>query len=226
MAAGTTYKKEVHIDNRELDERLCNDLMRYDLILLQAPIGWGKHTFLMGFAEHHPEFSIQMLEEGHAAEQLQSLPEEDGQIFIITDLNEILPEESDREHLWKRIGKSSHGEKYVIASSAPIAEELLPFRVAGRLITYGIREMKPNREEVRRYFEKKGIYLSEEDAFRIEKDFRNMPLCLYMLENPLSSSKKGYCRVVKEQCLEDVYSWIDLYFSVHYWWKIRIFLSD
>lgn len=212
MAAGTTYKKEVHIDNRELDERLCNDLMRYDLILLQAPIGWGKHTFLMGFAEHHPEFSIQMLEEGHAAEQLQSLPEEDGQIFIITDLNEILPEESDREHLWKRIGKSSHGEKYVIASSAPIAEELLPFRVAGRLITYGIREMKPNREEVRRYFGKKGIYLSEEDAFRIEKDFRNMPLCLYMLENPLSSSKKGYCRVVKEQCLEDVYSWIDLYF--------------
>ena len=106
MAAGTTYKKEVHIDNRELDERLCNDLMRYDLILLQAPIGWGKHTFLMGFAEHHPEFSIQMLEEGHAAEQLQSLPEEDGQIFIITDLNEILPEESDREHLWKRIGKT------------------------------------------------------------------------------------------------------------------------
>ena len=108
-----------------------------------------------------------MLEEGHAAEQLQSLPEEDGQIFIITDLNEILPKESDREHLWKRIGKKSHGEKYVIASSAPIAEELLPFRVAGRLITYGIREMKPNREEVRRYFEKKGIYLSEEDAFRI-----------------------------------------------------------
>ena len=53
--------------------------------------------------------------------------------------------------------------------------------------------MKPNREEVRRYFEKKGIYLSEEDSFRIEKDFRNMPLCLYMLENPLSSSKKGYC---------------------------------
>ena len=117
MAAGTTYKKEVHIDNRELDERLCNDLMRYDLILLQAPIGWGKHTFLMGFAEHHPEFSIQMLEEGHAAEQLQSLPEEDGQIFIITDLNEILPEESDREHLWKRIGKKSHGEKYVIPCS-------------------------------------------------------------------------------------------------------------
>lgn len=212
MTVRTGDKREVHIKNQELDKRVCRDLLRYDLILLQAPIGWGKHTFLKSFAENHPEFSIQMLEKCHAAEQLQSLPEEDGQIFIITDLNEILPEESDREQLWKRIGKSSHGEKYVIASAAPIAEELLPFRVAGRLITYGIREMRPDREEVRRYFEKKGIYLSEEEAFRIEKDFRNMPLCIYLLENPLSSSKKGYCRVVKEQCLEDVYSWIDLYF--------------
>ena len=212
MTVRTRDKREVHIENQELDKRVCRDLLRYDLILLQAPIGWGKHTFLRSFAENHSEFSIQMLEKCYAAEQLQSLPEEDGQIFIITDLNEILPEESDREQLWKRIGKSSHGEKYVIASAAPIAEELLPFRVAGRLITYGIREMKPDREEVRRYFQKKGIYLSEEDAFRIEKDFRNMPLCVYMLENPLSSSKKGYCRVVKEQCLEDVYSWIDLYF--------------
>ncbi len=212
MAEKIRDKREVHIENQELDKRVCRDLLRYDLILLQAPIGWGKHTFLKSFAENHPEYSIQILEKCHAAEQLQSLSEEDGQIFIITDLNEILPEESDREQLWKRIGKSSHGEKYVIASAAPIAEELLPFRVAGRLITYGIREMKPDREEVRRYFQKKGIYLSEEDAFRIEKDFRNMPLCIYMLENPLSSSKKGYCRVVKEQCLEDVYSWIDLYF--------------
>lgn len=212
MAAGTTYRKEVHIENQELDRRVCNDLLRYDLILLQATIGWGKHTFLYSFEENHPEFPICLLEKQTAAEQLRTLPEQDGQIFIITDLNDILPEESDREQLWNRIGKSAQGEKYIIASAAPIAEELLPFRVAGRLITYGIREMRPSREEVRRYFGKKEIYLSEEDTFRIEKDFRNMPLCLYMLEDPLSSSPKGYCKMVREQCLEDVYSWIDLYF--------------
>lgn len=212
MAAEISYKKEVHIENQELDRRICNDLVRYDLLLLQAPIGWGKHTFLYSFAEKHQEFSIQLLEKQHAVEQLKILPEQDGQIFIITDLATVLPEEDDREQLWKRIGKSNRGEKYIIASAAPIAEELLPFRVAGRLITYGIREMKPSREEVRRYFEKKEIYLSEEDVFWIEKDFRNMPLCIYMLEDPLSSSVKGYCRLVKEQCMEDVYSWIDLYF--------------
>lgn len=87
-----------------------------------------------------------------------------------------------------------------------VAEELLPFRVAGRLITYGIREMKPNREEVRQYFEKKGIYLSEEDTFRIEKDFRNMPLCLYMLENPLEQLPKrllqGGERTMRGRCLQ------------------------
>ena len=39
-----------------------------------------------------------------------------------------------------------------------------------------------------------------------------MPLCVHLLEDPLYSSDRGYCRKVREQCLEDVYSWIDLVF--------------
>ena len=102
MAAGTTYKKEVHIENQELDKRVCNDLMRYDLILLQAPIGWVKHTFLYSFAERHKEFTIQVLGKQDAAEQLKDLPEQDGQIFIILDLNDVLPEETEVVNIRKK----------------------------------------------------------------------------------------------------------------------------
>ena len=39
-----------------------------------------------------------------------------------------------------------------------------------------------------------------------------MPLCVYMLEDPLRNSIHGYGRQEKEQCLEDVFFWIDIRF--------------
>ena len=75
---------------------------------------------------------------------------------------------------------------------------------------YGIKELKPGRKEVDSYFCKKGIHLYPEELARIEHDFNNMPICLYLLENPLLNSSRGYCRIVREQCLEDLFSWIEV----------------
>ena len=211
MAAEISYKKEVHIENHRLDQKICQDLKKYDILFIQAPIGWGKHTYLADFSAAHPEYDISFLEPDMNVENYLAQPEKEGGIFIITELDR-LREASYMEQLVDRIAKRRNKEKYVIASSAPIPEELLTFKIAGRLITYGIPELKPDRTEVKAFFEKKEIFLSEEDLFRIEKDFRNMPLCVHLLEDPLYSSDRGYCRKVREQCLEDVYSWIDLVF--------------
>ena len=187
MTVRTEDKREVHIENHRLDQKICQDLKKYDILFIQAPIGWGKHTYLADFSVAHPEYDISFLKPDMNVENYLAQPEKEGGIFIITELDR-LREASYMEQLVDRIAKRRNKEKYVIASSAPIPEELLTFKIAGRLITYGIPELKPDRTEVKAFFEKKEIFLSEEDLFRIEKDFRNMPLCVHLLEDPLYSS--------------------------------------
>ena len=54
--------EELYIENPRLDHKLCQDLINYDIIYIQASLGWGKYTFLSHFSEHHPEYTIQMLD--------------------------------------------------------------------------------------------------------------------------------------------------------------------
>ena len=201
--------EELYIENPRLDHKLCQDLINYDIIYIQASLGWGKYTFLSHFSEHHPEYTIQMLDIYNIDQQLSEIPVKDGQILLIPRY-EKLQDSEEKSRLWKRIQEQGRREKYVFASTIPLPDELLAYKVSGRLLIYGIKELKPGRKEVDSYFCKKGIHLYPEELARIEYDFNNIPICLYLLENPLLNSSRGYCRIVREQCLEDLFSWIEV----------------
>ena len=67
--------EELYIENPRLDHKLCQDLINYDIIYIQASLGWGKYTFLSHFSEHHPEYTIQMLDIYNLDQQLETDPE-------------------------------------------------------------------------------------------------------------------------------------------------------
>ena len=113
-----------------------------------------------------------------------------------------------KSRLWKRIQEQGRREKYVFASTIRCRRSFWHTRVSGRLLIYGKKELKPGKGRSRQLFLQKGIHLYPEELARIEHDFNNMPICLYLLENPLLNSSRGYCRIVREQCLEDLFSWI------------------
>ncbi len=209
MQRSAQKSEELHIENHSLDHKLCQDLITYDIIYIQAPFGWGKHTFLSHFQEHHPEFSVVMLHMDDLEDQLTELPMKDGQILVFLRYEKLKRAEA-RNALWKRIHEYGRKEKYVFASTIPLPEELLAYKVSGRLAAYGWQDLRPENGEVDAYFCKKGIHLYPEELMRIEKDFNNMPICLYLLENPLRNSSRGYCRMVREQCLEDLFAWIEV----------------
>lgn len=155
--------EELYIENPRLDHKLCQDLINYDIIYIQASLGWGKYTFLSHFSEHHPEYTIQMLDIYNIDQQLSELPAKDGQILLIPRY-EKLQDSEEKSRLWKRIQKQGRREKYVFASTIPLPEELLAYKVSGRLLIYGIKELKPGRKEVDSYFCKKGIHLYPEEC--------------------------------------------------------------
>ena len=94
--------EELYIENPRLDHKLCQDLINYDIIYIQASLGWGKYTFLSHFSEHHPEYTIQMLDIYNIDQQLSELPIKDGQILLIPRY-EKLQDSEEKSRLWKRI---------------------------------------------------------------------------------------------------------------------------
>ncbi|MBS6398025.1 MAG: hypothetical protein KH452_12920 [Clostridiales bacterium] len=207
-------KEELHIKNKDLEQRLQKDLERYEIIYIQAPRGWGKYTFLQDYAKKTGKASIYWLEETREKslqQKIRELPSENGRIIIIPKL-ELILQKGMKEDIWKLIRERRKGDRFLFASTVPLPEELLSYVAARRLIVYGIRELRPSNEEVRAYFAEKDIELGMEELLRIEKDLYNMPLCIYMLENPLRNSARGYCRAVREQCLGDVYAYMDVTF--------------
>lgn len=210
----TAGRSELHIRNRELERRLKEDLKKYDIIYIHAPIGWGKYTFLLDFYDRCQKEKMYWLEEGEElsfAQQVEELPQEEKRMIIIPELERIL-ERGQQELVWNLIAGKKKNDTFLISSAIPIPEELLPFSIFYRVAVYGVKEIAPSVEEVKTYFSEKGLMLSDEDFLYIKKDFRNMPLCLYLLENPLRKSAKGYCRLAREQCREDVFSYIDVVF--------------
>lgn len=196
---------ELHIERPEIETRMCADLKNYGILYLYAPIGWEKERLVLDFAARHPEYP------SHVVTEPDRIPADEGELLIVPELETLL-ERPDIGKLWERIGERSHGERWIFTSSVPLPDELMPFRVAGRLRIYGRLELRPENRDVKLYLEKKGFHLYEEDYLHIEKDFDNMPLCIYMLEEPLRNSIHGYGRQEKEQCLEDVFLWIDIRF--------------
>ena len=196
---------ELHIEHPELEQRMCEDLKNYGILYFHAPIGWEKDRLVLDFAAHHPEFDACIVTDP------DQIPETKGGVRIVPGLERLL-EQSGLEKLWTRIGERGREERWIFTSTAPLPEELMPFRVAGRLRIYGVPDIRPENRDVSAYLEKKGFRLYREDYLHIEKDFDNMPLCIYMLEEPLRGSVHGYGRQEREQCLEDVFRWIDIKF--------------
>lgn len=122
--------EELYIENPRLDHKLCQDLINYDIIYIQASLGWGKYTFLSHFSEHHPEYTIQMLDIYNLDQQLSELPVKDGQMLLIPRY-EGLQDSEGKSRLWKRIQEQGRREKYVFASTIPLPEELLAYKVSG-----------------------------------------------------------------------------------------------
>lgn len=201
----TEEMDELHIEHPELEARMCADLKHYGILYLYAPIGWEKERIVGDFAAHHPEYPSRVVTD------LDRLPESGGELLLVPCLEKLMGR-PDIGKLWERISERRKGERWILTASVPLPEELMPFRVAGRLRIYGSGDLRPENRDVRAYLEKKGFRLYEEDYLHIEKDFDNMPLCVYMLEDPLRNSIHGYGRQEKEQCLEDVFFWIDIRF--------------
>lgn len=80
-------------------------------------------------------------------QQLSELPVKDGQI-LLSQRYEKLQDSEEKSRLWKRIQEQGRREKYVFASTIPLPDELLAYKVSGRLLIYGIKELKPGRKEV------------------------------------------------------------------------------
>ena len=198
-------QEEIHIENSILKRKLQDALKKYDIIYLQAPLGWGKYTFLKDFCEEQKDTVW--------VEQMDEIPQSDDRAYtVIIPRFERLLQEGCQEQLLRLMEEKKRGRKFILGSSAGIPPEMVPFQLSHRMIIYGRRELRPSGKEIRDYFEKKDIFLKEEELLRIEKDLHNMPICIYMLENSLRNSSRGYCRMVREQCMEDVYTYLDVTF--------------
>ena len=208
MSENMDIREDIYIENQRLRQRVQNDLKVYDILYLYAPAGWGKYTFLKYYKEH-TERSVVWIETADDIAQLESFPED---CIVIVPRMELLISQNIQQWLWERISAKKRHQKFLIASTVPLPEYLLYYAASRRLIVYGVKDLKPSVEDVDFYFQKRGFLLSTEELLKIEKDFENMPLCLYLLENSLRNSSRGYSRTVKEQCMEDVCSYLDMTF--------------
>jgi ATP/maltotriose-dependent transcriptional regulator MalT len=207
-------RAETHVKNREMEKKIENDLEKYDILYICAPFGWGKYALLADYYQKHRKESVYWLEETKdftLEQQIENLPKQMDRTIIIPKLEQIMSD-GQQELIWNLISHKQKNDSFLIASTRPMPDELLPFTIFYQVFTYGISDLKPSNEDVKRYFEEKGILLQEEELLRIEKDFRNMPLCMYLLENPLRGAFKGYGGVVRKQCMKDVFIYIDVVF--------------
>ena len=202
--------EEIHIENIELLQRLIADLQKCDILYIHAPMGWGKYTFLADYYRKNEE-NIFWLEENEdicLEKQIEELPSAKKRIIIIPRLEKIM-HEGKWELIWKIISDKKKEDVIVFAASIPFPKELIPYTLFYKVITYGVDDLKPSYKTVGAYFRKKGLILNNTTLKQIETDFNNMPLCIYLLENLLASGRK-YSPSVREQCFEDVFSYLDV----------------
>ncbi len=207
--------REISVKCSELHRRVNDDIKKNDILYFYAPMGWGKYPFFVEFSSNYiGKDSIYWLEAGpqeDIEQKLKELPDKDGRIIIIPWLERII-DQGKWDLIWDLILHKRKKDTFLISSTIAMPEELSSFAVFYRIITYGIKDLKPSKEDVKEFFAEKELLLYEDDLLRIEKDFHNMPLCIYLLENSLKESSRGYCRAVREQCLMDVFTYLDIFF--------------
>lgn len=182
---------------------------------MYAPVGWGKSYYLFQlYKEEKPKgniFYIEETKETTLEEQIAALPNAERLTILISKLEWIL--ESGKIHIIYQLLKERLGrDTFLISSTVPMPKEFYSLVLFYRVILYGIEQLRPSKETVRKYFLDREISLTDKELEKIEQDFQNQPLSLSLLELPLKKSKKGYCNLVREQCLEELYSYLDITF--------------
>ncbi len=178
------------IMNQNFIEKLNKDITKYDILYICAPFGWG-----FDFTEGK---IIQISKSGK-------------NVIVVHGLEKIT-ENDGREKVWNLLKEKKKNDAILFISSKPIPEHLLPYTIQYKFISYGINDIKPSNEDVISYFNSKGISLPKDDFERIEKDCHNFPLYIQLLANLLGNTNSGYRRSVREQCVEDLWTYIDVMF--------------
>lgn len=202
--------REIHIENRRLEKRLDRDLERYDMAYLYAPSGWGKYTFLRDYQKRAKGYRVHWLEPC-GEEDVENLLSEgtEKRLIVIPGLDR-LRRQGKQEIINKLLEGRRRDDRFLFSSACQVPEEMLVYVANRRMIVYGDAELQSSRDEVGEYFRRREIFLDEETLIKIEKDLHNIPIYMYMLENPLRNSARGYTGVVREQCLKDTCSYLDV----------------
>ena len=202
------------IVNNHFLQQLKEDILEYNLLYICVPFGWGKDLMLLEFYKRNQQKNFFWLEETKKSgleDQINSLPKTDNRVFLIPRLEEIL-EQGKQQLIWELVAEKEKNDVFVFASSVSVPELLLPYTLFNKFISYGIDAVRPTGEDVEAFMRIRGVRLTEAELQRIEKDSDNMPLFIQMLSNLLSGSGRGYNNAVKEQCYEDIFTYVDVTF--------------
>lgn len=204
---------EFAVINENFIQQLEKDIKNYDILYICAPLGWGKDLLMQEiYSRRNGQrafFWLDDTEEQTMEQQIQALPATGRKILVIPNLEKIM--ECGKEHLvWNLLNKKKKDDVFLIASTMTVPERMLPYTLMNRFISYGIDAIRPSNQDVAVYMKNRGISLSEEELLLIERDTNNVPLFVQMLSNLMAGSTRGYHRGLKEQCYQDVFTYIDV----------------
>lgn len=203
--------QEIHCINQEIERRVLDDMDKNDVLYICAPIGWGKYVLLSNLYDKLGEkaFWLEETEDSSLETQLEELSQLSGRRIIMIPRLEKLVQRGKLESISKLLSEKKNGDVFLITAEIPFPKKLLPYILYNKVTTYGRDDLKPSTRDVGEYFHKRGLKVDTDTLKQIEKDFDNMPLCIDMLENLLLDTNKKYSPIMREQCLEDVYFYLD-----------------
>lgn len=206
---------DITIINHNFIDRLMEDIKKFDILYISAPIGWGIDALLRAVYVKMNSKDVYLLEETKEIsleEQVYNLLDNKKKSVYMIPALETIIEHEKQEILWELLEHKKSGDVFVFASAAMIPARLFPYTVLNKFISYGIEDVKPNADEVMAYMNYRGVSISNEELKRVEEDCNHMPLYIQLLVNLMINSNRGYHRGVKEQCFEDLFTYIDVTF--------------
>ena len=212
-----TYTKaytDCALVNHNFIQQLKEDIKKYDILYISAPIGWEIDVLLRETYNQMKSKDVYWLEEtGECSleEQISLISKKKKNIYMIPSLERVIEEEK-QEPIWELISNKKPGDVFVLASAAMLPAVLLPYTILNKYISYGVENFKPTVDDVASYMKKREITLTQEELLRIENDCDNLPLYVQLLANLLVHSERGYYQGIKEQCFEDLYTYTDVTF--------------
>lgn len=206
--------RKISLYEKEHFQQFQRTIEGYKIIYMMSSYGWESKEFVNEYLanlreekyiltqSNFLEDEIECIIQGHANKKL---------LLVVTEF-EYLIKSNQLETGIQIIKDLPKNIRVLLISSLPLPPELVPFTLERTLVRVGEQEIKPGPEEVRTYFRKQGVVLSSREIERINVDFDNMPLCIYLLVDFLKESFYGYSKHIKKQCWEEVYAYMDMVF--------------